>query len=179
MELKGIVEQTGSKDATTKFGVKKIYSVKIGGNWVSAGFKDPKVASGDEVKCEAETTTYGLQTKVIEILNRGVGMPLPVAAAKPTVSKQWQEKVFPVPALHGDRSIIRQNSLHRAAYLYIASRAGTKGFETGDEIVDVIIHLARRFEAYSAGDLDRAAAETEIQSGIDALNVSAKGSKLS
>jgi hypothetical protein len=35
MEVKGVVEQVGAKDVTTKWGTKKTYSLKVDGNWIS------------------------------------------------------------------------------------------------------------------------------------------------
>jgi hypothetical protein len=60
--------------------------------------------------------------------------------------------------LHGDRAIIRQNSITNATKLYTDSqKQGT--ITDYDAASDVIIALARKFEAYSCGDLDAAMAE--------------------
>ena len=72
----------------------------------------------------------------------------------------YKEKVFPIPALHGDRAIVRQNALARATDLYVAARGG-KPFELEAESLDFVIKLARKFEAYTAGDLDMAEAVSE------------------
>ena len=61
--------------------------------------------------------------------------------------------MFPIPALHGDRAIVRQNALARATDIYIAARGG-KPFELEAENLDFVIRLARKFEAYTAGDID-------------------------
>ena len=72
----------------------------------------------------------------------------------------YSAKVFPIPPLHGDRAIVRQNALARATDIYIAARGG-KPFELEADSLDFVIRLARKFEAYTAGDLDLAEAEAE------------------
>lgn len=165
MEVKGVVEQVGAKDVTTKWGTKKTYSLKVDGNWISCGFKDPKAVAGDTIACEAESTSYGLQTKAISIVAKGGGgaaVPSTTAVRSASVPSA---KVFPVPALHGDRSIIRQNVLARATELFIAAH-GNKAFELDNQHVsEIVIALARKFEAYATGDLDLAAAQTMIDKG--------------
>jgi hypothetical protein len=168
--MNGTVEAVSTKEVSTKFGLKPTWSLKVNGTWVKAGFKDPKVKLGDEVEFDGVTTSYGLETKVVNIIKVGVGV-VPVAAAPvvtsstaavpaPKASYARAEKVFPIPALHGDRSIVRQNALARATDLYIAARGG-KPFELDAGNLDLVISFARKFEAYTAGDLDLAEAVKE------------------
>lgn len=165
MIVEGVVEQVGNKDVTTKWGTKKTYSIKVGGNWVNCGFKDPKVAAGDSIFCEAESTSYGLNTKAISVTSKGGGGATAPSAMPPRTSSVPSAKVFPVPALHGDRSIIRQNVLARATELFIAAH-GNKAFELDmEDVSTIIVALARKFEAYATGDLDLAAAQTMIDKG--------------
>jgi hypothetical protein len=77
-----------------------------------------------------------------------------------TTGSGYAAKVFPIPPLHGDRAIVRQNALARATDIYIAARGG-KPFELEGSNLDFVISLARKFEAYTAGDLDLAEAEAE------------------
>jgi hypothetical protein len=162
MEVKGTVEQVSSKDVNTKWGLKKTYSVKVNGSWVSCGFKDPKVSNGDVVQCEAESTTYGLQTKAVSKLADGGGGPATPPAASRQAFVPSNAKVFPVPPLHGDRSIIRQNVLARATDLFIAARGGKPYDVDLDETSIFIIQLARKFEAYATGDIDMAQAKAAL-----------------
>ena len=62
-------------------------------------------------------------------------------------------KVFPIPALHGDRAIVRQNSVTNAVKLITDSVHSTDEADW-DELADMVIAIARKFEAYSCGDLD-------------------------
>jgi len=162
--MSGVVEAVSTKDVTTKFGTKPTYSFKVNGTWIKCGFKNPNVDVGYTVDFDGVTGTYGVETKAVNITSRS---PAPVAApavtsiagAKPAYSS-YKEKVFPIPALHGDRAIIRQNALARATDLYIAAR-GAKPFDLDKSNLSLIIEFARTFEAYTAGDLDMAEAMNE------------------
>ena len=159
--MTGIVEAVSTKDVTTKFGTKPTYSIKINGGWVKCGFKNHNANVGDQVEFDENTGTYGAETKAVTILRRGVGVA-PGGVTSSTVSAAapqaktfggYKDKVFPIPALHGDRAIVRQNALARATDLYVAARGG-KPFELEVENLDFVIKLARKFEAYTAGDID-------------------------
>lgn len=167
--MNGVVEAVSTKDVTTKFGVKPTYSMKINGAWVKCGFKNPGVDVGYTVDFDGIAGTYGLETKAVNILSRtAAAVPTAVAspASVPVPAKSYgggggyKDKVFPIPALHGDRAIVRQNALARASDLYIAARGG-KPFELEASTLDLVIAFARKFEAYTAGDLDLAEAEAE------------------
>jgi hypothetical protein len=157
----GIVEAVSTKDVTTKFGTKPTYSIKVNGGWVKCGFKNHNANVGDEVEFDGNTGTYGVETKAVVVLRRGTGAPAvtsstPAATAPTPQAKAfggYKDKVFPIPALHGDRAIVRQNALARATDIYIAARGG-KPFELEPENLDFVIKLARKFEAYTAGDID-------------------------
>ena len=167
--MTGIVEQISTKDVNTKFGLKPTYSFKVNGTWVKCGFKNPNVQVGYEIEFDGNSGTYGMETKSVNILNRGTGAgaapstAVPVAAPAVTKSSYTPraEKVFPIPALHGDRSIIRQNALARATELLIASSGGKAFAIDFDGTSSTVIKLARKFEAYTAGDLDLAEAQAE------------------
>jgi hypothetical protein len=164
--MTGIVEAISTKDVNTKFGNKPTFSLKVNGTWVKCGFKNPNAAAGDEVEFDGNTGTYGLETKAVNVLRKGAGTPPPSATSNTTVavpkttSSGYAAKVFPIPPLHGDRAIVRQNALARATDIYIAARGG-KPFELEGSNLDFVISLARKFEAYTAGDLDLAEAEAE------------------
>jgi hypothetical protein len=61
--------------------------------------------------------------------------------------------VFPIPALHGDRAIVRQNSISNATKLIVDSVKPTDKANWESLAIEVI-QVARMFEAYSCGDLD-------------------------
>jgi hypothetical protein len=164
----GIVEQVSTKEVNTKFGPKPTYSMKIAGTWIKCGFKDPGVQPGYDVEFDGVSGTYGVETKAVKILSRSAATvtvtssaTAPQAAAAPKAAySSGYNKIFPIPALHGDRAIVRQNALARATDLYIAAR-GQKPFELEVTTLDLVIAFARKFEAYTAGDLDMAEAMKE------------------
>ncbi len=164
--MTGIVEAISTKDVNTKFGNKPTYSLKVNGTWVKCGFKNPNAGAGDEVEFDGNTGTYGLETKAVNILRKSAGTPAPAATSNSTpvptrtTGSGYAAKVFPIPALHGDRAIVRQNALARATDIYIAARGG-KPWELDASNLDFVISLARKFEAYTAGDLDMAEAIAE------------------
>jgi hypothetical protein len=167
-KMNGVVEQVSTKDVTTKFGVKPTFSFKVSGTWVKHGFKNPKVNVGDEVEFDGESGTYGLEGKNVVVTKAGVGVPSSTATATAVRSAPpaYSARVFPIPPLHGDRSIIRQNALARSVDLFIAARGG-KPFDCDESSTKVIIHLARQFEAYTAGDIDLAEATAESKVAIE------------
>ena len=161
--MTGIVEAVSTKDVNTKFGNKPTYSLKINGGWVKCGFKNPNASVGDEVEFDGNTGTYGLETKAVNVIRKGAAAAPAVtsnATPAPKAVSAYSAKVFPIPPLHGDRAIVRQNALARATDIYIAARGG-KPFELEADSLDFVIRLARKFEAYTAGDLDLAEAEAE------------------
>ena len=167
--MTGIVEAVSTKDVNTKFGLKPTFSMKVNGNWVKCGFKTHGASVGDEVEFDGNTGTYGMETKAVNVIRRGVGaapsagVTSSTATAAPAKSYGgggFKEKVFPIPALHGDRAIVRQNALARATDIFIAARGG-KPFELDESTFTLVIGFARKFEAYTAGDLDMAQAEAE------------------
>ena len=166
--MTGIVEAVSTKDVNTKFGNKPTFSLKINGGWVKCGFKNPNASVGDEVEFDGNTGTYGLETKAVNIIRKGATVTSAAVGTSNTTSptavraasSSYAAKVFPIPPLHGDRAIVRQNALARATDIYIAARGG-KPFELEGSNLDFVISLARKFEAYTAGDLDLAEAEAE------------------
>jgi len=162
--MSGVVEAVSTKDVTTKFGTKPTYSFKVNGTWIKCGFKNPNVEVGYTVDFDGVTGTYGVETKAVNITSRAAApaaTPAVTSTASPKAAYSgYKEKVFPIPPLHGDRAIIRQNALARATDLYIAAR-GAKPFDLDKSNLGLIIEFARTFEAYTAGDLDMAQAMEE------------------
>ena len=71
--MTGIVEQISTKDVNTKFGLKPTYSFKVNNTWVKCGFKNPGVQVDYEVEFDGNSGTYGMETKAVNVLNRGTG----------------------------------------------------------------------------------------------------------
>ena len=79
------------------------------------------------------------------------------AASKPSYSAP--ARIFPVPALSGERAIVRQNSITNATKLVSELQAKAKGDVDLVVLANTIVEIAKVFEAYSCGDDDAEAAE--------------------
>lgn len=166
--MSGVVQEVATKDVSTKFGVKPTYSFKVDGKWIKCGFKNPGVEVGYTVDFDGVAGIYGIETKSVNIVSRAPAAPTTVTSSSIPVARTYssggyKEKVFPIPPLHGDRAIVRQNALARSTDLYIAARGG-KSFDLDASTLDLVISFARKFEAYTAGDLDLAEAVEESAS---------------
>lgn len=169
-----VVEAVGSKPTKTRFGVKDRYSFKAGGVWFSTNFKDHKLAVGDMVQFNYEATKWGNEVDPDTIVHTGLtpvavpatGEPTGTATVAPrpyTPAPTGSKGVFPIPPLDGQRSIVRQNALTNARELVLKVHT-TEGSSEDNlkDLVEKVLKVARKFEAYTAGDLDREAAEKSV-----------------
>jgi len=158
-----IIENITTKEVTTKFGPKPAYTIHAGGERFSYGFKKPTFAIGDEVDFQYTENTYGKNVDLtsVQMLKKGAGGAAPSApTAGPTKAPYSPPaKVFPIPLLHGDRAIVRQNSITNATKAVGDFFDDNEEFDSVQAYADLIIEIARKFEAYSCGDLDAQLAE--------------------
>lgn len=162
-----IIENITTKDVNTKFGPKPAYTIIANGEKFSYGFKKPTFAVGDTVDFQFTESTYGKQVDAtsVRMITKGTGAPTTLTASSaPTKTYTPPSKVFPIPLLHGDRAIVRQNSITNATKLVTELCANSKAAPDFDALAGLIVDLAKRFEEYSCGDLDAAAA-ADIVSG--------------
>jgi hypothetical protein len=156
------IEQVGTKDVTTRFGTKPTYSFKADGVWYSTGFKKAAVSAGDVVSFNYEETKYGKEVDPKSVVIGAA--PAATAVAAPAArAPSFSRGGFPIPALDGQRSIIRQNALTNARELYVGAAGGKPFPVDSTATTKAIIDIARKFEAYSAGDLDAAEAAAELE----------------
>ncbi len=158
--MKLTIEQVSEKDVTTRFGNKKTYSFKgSDGQWYSNGFTRPVYVAGDEVEFDFTSSTYGNQVTKGTMRTVGKGsapVATPTASAAPYAAKPYNRNgTFPIEATDGQRSILRQNALTNAREVLASSYDPLDG---DIKFADKVIKMARHFEAYTAGDLDREAA---------------------
>lgn len=165
MHNTGIVEGVYKKDVKTKFGNKQTHSFKMDGEFFSCGFTDPRLSVGDEISFEYTEGTYGKEVAKGSIM-RGSSGPAPAVARDPTPTSAPKSaavgsRPFPIPPLHGDRAIIRQNALAHATRLMVPAVEAAVAAKSvdGDGIIEQVIYMARKFEAYACGDLDVARAK--------------------
>lgn len=161
-----VVEQISTKKVNTKFGEKDAYSIKANGEWYSFGFKKPVFKVGDSLDFQYTDGSYGKSVDVATVrlaASAPAGGTVTSSAMTPPAAGRAYSgppaKVFPVPATHGDRSIIRQNALTNAREVFVAAHGSVLPWEP-DAIAKSIIALAKNFEMYTAGDLDEFVKET-------------------
>ena len=159
-----IIENITSKEVNTKFGPKPAFSIKTGEGWFSYGFKKPMFAIGDEVDFQYTENTYGknVDHASVKLITKGGGAVGGSTSAAPAATPMrsgggYAAKVFPIPALHGDRAIVRQNSVTNATKIVMDLVA--KGAEQETVALEVI-RVARILESYSCGDIDAEMAES-------------------
>jgi hypothetical protein len=144
--IEGIVSAVSVKTRPTPYGDKQSTSFNIDGVWYSGGFKPWEVDKGDVVQLTYETNAKGYNdVKGIAVMAKGDPTP-PANTGTPRIGRS-----FPVDPLATERTINRQNALTAAV-------AFTKGVDTVSLTPEDVIHVARIFEAYTTGDIDKAEA---------------------
>lgn len=137
--------------------------IKIGDDWYGAfAAKQTNGAKqGDEVKFEFEVSDKGGQTfrnikGDVQILSRGEAPAQQSsssgggrAAPQQRAGGNYVAKEFPISPTHPDRAIIRQNAATRAVELIVAAGVSEEALS---DAADFAIELARKFEAYYAGE---------------------------
>ena len=164
MNTTGIVQEVSTKDVKTRFGVKNTYSMKVDNVWYKTGFKRPTCNVGDSVSFDYTEGQYGkdidLNSLKTTANNTPPAMPasvvaVPVTGRPPASTGYGSKGVFPIPALDGQRAIVRQNAVTNARELvcHFMSDDTTSVADMNNKIAEVI-RVARKLEAYSCGDTD-------------------------
>lgn len=149
-QVNGVVEWSG-KDKFDNF------SIKVNNNWYKSKYPI-KAEKGDTVEFDDGGKNYANKLRVVTGGGTGTGSGTPSKGNGTFVSKQ-----FPVPGLHPDRSIIRQNCLRHATELVTHGyHDGMLHSDNNDTVARCVIDLARRLEAYATGELDKKVAEEEV-----------------
>lgn len=162
-----IIEDITTKQVNTKFGMKPAYNIVANGERFNYGFKKPTFNISDEVDFQFTESTYGKNVDLasVRLINKGtapVTAPTPEVKRAPSGGGGYAAKVFPIPPLHGDRAIVRQNSVTNASKIV----SDFKGkYDSLEAYTEAVISTARMLEAYSCGDIDRAQAESMSTEG--------------
>lgn len=161
------VQEIATKDVTTRFGVKPSYRVKLSGEWFNFGFKKPGFAVGDNINFNFTEGKYGKEADAatVKVISSGEAGSVTPAAA-PTRTFGPPTRPFPIPALHGDRAIVRQNALTNAREMVSGSglfhrTASESDDEYNTRMAFEILRVAKIFESYTTGDADLAEAMKE------------------
>jgi hypothetical protein len=159
------IENITTKEVTTKFGPKPAYTIVANGERFSYGFKKPTFGIGDEIDFQYTENTYGKNVDLtsVQMIKKGSGgAPVTASASPAKAPYSPPAKVFPIPLLHGDRAIVRQNSITNATKAVCDYLDSNEEVGTVQDYAEIIIKVARMFEAYSCGDLDAQAAEAMV-----------------
>ena len=169
---------TGVLEDVVDNGKGKGSHIRVGG--YKYGVYDPADAgladltTGDSVSFRYKETTKDTITYK-NIIGRVTKMTSPVSAATSPAAptKGNFGRVFPVPVTHGDRSIIRQNSVTNATHILTAILAQKPAAKSAgswedtvsqaESVAEAVTNVARILEAYSAGDADLAEVEAAIK----------------
>jgi len=135
----------------------------VGGIRYGGKFKKAEVAKanvGDTVTISFKQN--GEWYNIVKV-NVDAANTAPQPSSSPVGAKTYRNGSFPIDPLDGQRSIIRQNALTNARSLVERAIAENTVLANSKQVADIILHYAREFEAYTAGDLDREAAESKLE----------------
>jgi hypothetical protein len=164
------VTAINDRKVNTKFGEKLSYTFMANGEKFNLGFNKPAFKVGDTIEFTFTEGTYGkdVEKGTVRVISKGAP-----GAAAPSPSNDGPSSTgaprsygpptrpFPIPLLHGDRAIIRQNALTNARELICNVTIGDTfaRFPTMDDAAAEVLRIASIFEEYSAGDIERRMAE--------------------
>lgn len=165
-QIVGIVEEVMDN------GKGKGSGLRVGGK--KYGVYDPAASRlgdvnvGDNVsfRYTEKTGSGGIVYKNVQGVITPTSAPATATAAAAPNNKNYRNGNFPIDPLDGQRSIIRQNALTNAVKS-LSIEDDCIASDKIDEYADSVIALARRFEAYTAGDMDRQKA-MEMANALDA-----------
>ena len=152
-----MTQLTGIVQEVINVGVGKGSGLKIDGH--KYGCFDPVKSGIDIVNVGDEVTFDWVQKNQYKNMNGSVtktgNTGTPAASPAPAASKPsgggGGDFQFPIPALNYQRSVVRRDAIGAAAGM-IASLLPADASNDFDQIGDVVVDLARKFEDYATGD---------------------------
>lgn len=144
-------------------------SIKVDGAWYGA-FAKTQLGSagvGDNVtftytSVEKDGTTYNnIKGNVTVDGAPKSAAPAPAAAGGYTPRPAGGVREFPVGPTSPERVIIRQNALSHATRMVMEGKFYNE--DSAEHTSQLIVDMAREFEAYVTGDLDKAIAEAAAE----------------
>lgn len=170
------VKEVRERDVTTKRGPAKAYDI-IGtdGTKYGFGFTAPSrlgLSPGTVFSADAKTSSFGLQidSKTVTLGGTAPVVSPETVAANKASSFSGKNTVFPVPSLHGDMSIIRQNALTNAVSTvadFIATQPTDK-WPNLEDWTDWVVTVAYKYSKFSSGHRELEAAKKLAKAGLDA-----------
>lgn len=156
--VSGVIKAVSVKERETQWGTKMATSFNIDDVWYSGGFKKYQINKGDEVELNYETTDKGFNNiKAINVTkaNPAGGATQSQGTGGGGGSRQYrkngEEGGFPVHPLAYERALDRRNALQCAVKAMEFIDYSTEE----EDVTEIILTNARKFEAYTTGDLDR------------------------
>lgn len=144
-------------------------AIQIDGEWYSAFTPGALngASKGDNVKFSYKSvdkggTVYHNIQGNVSVSDAAEVVSAPAAAGRAAAPTGFSKggRSFPVGALDPERSIIRQNALTQANKMFETIGFGRD--PVSEDAAHEVIHIARIFESYSAGDMDAAEAAEAI-----------------
>lgn len=160
----GVVSNIKANKGTSKAGKPyTIYVAEIDGEDFSCGFTKPTFNTGDTITFDWEKK-FGKNEIVAGTASKSAGGAPAPTGQRSTGYSGASGKVFPVPANHGDRSIIRQNAVTNAREIVKQYDDGVYSPTLEDvqplsleQYTARVIEVAQLIEAYTSGDLGASA----------------------
>lgn len=154
----GVVTNISSKGLKSKSTGKPftVWRFEVDGEWYSFGFNKPAFIVGDTIEFEYVENKYGREvpkgSRVAQVEPGITSAFAPASTSTPAtkpVSKGFPVKEFPLPLLHPDRCIVRQNMLRHATD--IVNGTASHSENTTGEKAHEVIRIARILEQYATG----------------------------
>jgi len=171
-----------TRTVNTKYGPKPTFEiVATDGTRYRTGFKRPGgVSAGSTVSAIVNPGKYGLELDIatMSVSAGGAGAPAgePAKELVPTPATTrggGSARPFPVPKMHGDQAIIRQNSLgHAVATVadFVATQP-TEKWPDLDTWVETVIKVAYKYSEFSSGQREMAVHAKLAKAGMGAEEI--------
>jgi hypothetical protein len=168
-----------TQTVNTKYGPKPTFTiVATDGTRYKCGFKRPGgVAAGTKVSGIVTPGKYGLEldvgTMTVGTGGGGGTTTPPETVNTPPPAYKGGSRPFPVPKMHGDQAIIRQNSLGHAVSTvadYIATQP-TEKWPDLDAWTDLVIKVAYKYADFSSGQREMAVHASLAKAGMGAEEI--------
>lgn len=161
MKIQGKITQMIPKRITAKTGKSyTVFTAMVDGQNINLGFNRFKFKEGQQIEVNVEPSKFG----GFDIVEGGTPSSAPAISNKPAPFPNvgGGGKVFPVPASHGDHSIIRQSALKAAVDTVSLF---SKEHKTVESFTEAAIKTAYKYAEFSSGRREEKLAKEIVASG--------------